>query len=220
MTTLAEELDAYLADFSQRVPEEIRRVMREADEEIRASGVEDRALKAGRTAPDFVLPDAHGAPVRLADRLAVGPVILTFYRGGWCPYCNMELRAYQKLAPEIAAAGASVIAISPQTPDGSLSTAEKNSLAFDVLSDAGSLVAERYGLAFELPDALKALYAKFGHALPEINGADDWELPIPGTFVVAPSGEIVLARADVDYRTRLEPAEALAAARALRSRTM
>lgn len=112
---------------------------------------------------------------------------------------------------EFARRGARIVAVSPQSPDGSLSTAEANSLGFDVLSDAGSRVAERYGLAFALPAALRDLYIRFGHPLPSFNGTDDWRLPMPGTFVIASSGRIVLARAAVDYRTRLEPAEALAA---------
>jgi peroxiredoxin len=118
------------------------------------------------------------------------------------------------MLPDLAALGGRVIAVSPQTPDASLSTAEKNGLAFDVLSDRGSRVAEAYGLAFPLPQALRDLSTRFGHPLPAVNGTDDWRLPIPGTFVIAPSGRMLLARADVDYRTRLEPAEALAALRA------
>jgi peroxiredoxin len=214
MPPLAKELEAFLADFGQRVPADIRAVMRDADDDLRRTGIENRVLKEGAAAPDFALPDATGRTVRLADRLAAGPVVLTFYRGGWCPYCNLELRAWQRMLSEIDALGARVIAVSPQTPDASLSTAEKNGLAFDVLSDSGSRVAEAYGLAFALPQALRDLYTRFGHPLPAVNGTDDWRLPIPGTFVIAPSGRVLRARADVDYRTRLEPAEALAALRA------
>ena len=150
--------------------------------------------------------------MRLSDRLQQGAVILTFYRGGWCPYCNLELRAYQQILPQIRAAGASLIAISPQTPDESLSTAEKNQLEFDVLSDRGSAVAQAYKIAFELPDDLKAIYTQFNHALPDVNGTPDWQLPIPATFVIAPNGEILLAHIDADYRNRLEPSEVLAIA--------
>lgn len=211
MTSLATELEAFLADFNERIPADIRQVMRDADDDLRAEGLEARALKAGATAPDFHLPRADGQRVRLSDRLAQGPVILTFYRGGWCPYCNLELRAYQRLLPEIERAGASLITVSPQTPDESLSTAEKNGLGFDVLSDRGSRVAEAYGLAFVLPDSLKALYTEFGHALPALNGTDDWRLPLPGTFVIGQDRRVLLASASVDYRTRLEPEDALRA---------
>ncbi len=211
MTTLATELKTFLADFATRIPDEIIQTMREADEDLAATGIESRVLRAGDVAPDFSLPNAIGNPVLLSDRLSEGPVILTFYRGGWCPYCNLELRAYQRLLPEITAAGAHVIAVSPQTPDNSFSTKEKNSLAFDVLSDSGSEVAAQFGLAFELPESLKALYTKFGHALPEVNGTNDWKLPMPGTFVIKQDGTILLARASVNYRTRMEPREALEA---------
>jgi peroxiredoxin len=114
--------------------------------------------------------------------------------------------------PQIQAAGISLIAISPQTADESLSTAEKNQLSFDVLSDARSIVAQAYNLAFELPDELQQLYTELNHALPDVNGTPDWQLPIPATFVIAPNRQILLAHIDVDYRNRLEPAEALAIA--------
>lgn len=138
-----------------------------------------------------------------------GAVILTFYRGEWCPYCNLELRAYQQILPQIKALGASLIAISPQTPDRSLSTIEKNQLSFDVLSDRGSLVAEAYKIAYQLPDELKRIYMQFSHALPDMNGTNDWQLPIPATFAISPYGKILLAHVDVDYRSRLEPEKVL-----------
>ena len=121
-----------------------------------------------------------------------------------------ELRAYQQVLPQIRATGANFIAISPQTPDETLNTAEKNQPGFDVLSDQGSVVAQAYKIAFELPDHLKALYIQFSHALPNINGTSDWQLPIPTTFVIAPSGKILLAHVDVDYRNRCEIEDALA----------
>ncbi len=161
-------------------------------------------------APNFTLPNATGQLVTLADILRRGPVILNFYRGGWCPYCNLELRAYQQALPQIKAAGAELLAISPQDPDASLSTAEKNELAFEVLSDEGSKIANNYGIAFKLPDALQRLYTDLNHALPDANGTPDWQLPIPATFVIDQNQRIVLAYIDVDYRNRLEPEEAIA----------
>ena len=211
MTTLASELESFLADFNERIPEDIRQQMIASDTYLRSTGLESHILKTGDLAPDFVLKDIHGTSVRLYDRLKQGPVILTFYRGGWCPYCNLELRAYERLVPEIRAAGGQVIAISPQTPDASRTTAGRNDLSFDVVSDTGSDVAEKFGLAFELPAPLKALYTRFGHPLPEVNGTSDWRLPVPGTFVIGQDTRILLASASIDYRTRLEPADALAA---------
>ncbi|NJR62365.1 MAG: AhpC/TSA family protein [Cyanobacteria bacterium CRU_2_1] len=204
-------LDAFRAEFLEKFPSDKAAIMQRATETIAAEFETRRLLQMGDRAPEFVLPNAVGQSIRLTERLAQGPVILTFYRGGWCPYCNLELRAYQQVLPQIKQLGASLIAISPQTPDASLSTAEKNDLAFDVLSDVGSEVAQAYGIAFELPDELKALYTELGHALPDSNGTEDWKLPVPATFVIDQNQQIVLAHIDVDYRNRLEPMEAIAA---------
>lgn len=174
-------------------------------------------LGVGDIAPDFTLPAANGASISLADKLEERSAIITFYRGGWCPYCNLELRAYQKILPEINAAGGSLIAISPQTPDSSLSTAEKNELEFDVLSDVGSTVAQNYGVAFKLPKELQEVYKELDTSLPEYNGTDDWVLPVPASFVVDRKSHIVLANIDTNYQNRLEPTKALAALKTLNS---
>lgn len=208
--TLKTSLDEFRAEFLNKVPPEIATTMQRATLQLTQDYASKLPLQVGDLAPDFELPNAFWEKIKLSDRLQQGAVILTFYRGGWCPYCNLELRAYQQILPQIAAAGASLIAISPQTPDASLSTAEKNQLGFDVLSDQGSQVAQAYNLAFELPDQLKALYTQFSHALPDVNGTSDWQLPIPATFVIAPNGKILLAHVDLDYRNRYEPTDALA----------
>lgn len=214
--TLAAELDAFRAAFLANAPADIRAAMTRADADLAASGLAARALKAGDRAPDFEAPDARGGAVRLADLLADGPVVVSFYRGGWCPYCNLELRALQAILPELRALGATLAAISPESPDEALSTAEKNALAFPVLTDHGNAAARSFGIAFDLADALRPLYARLGHALPDRNGDDSWTLPVPATFVIDRDGTIALAFVDVDYRNRLEPADILAAVRALR----
>ena len=211
--SLQKELDAFFAESRAKMPVEAAARVQKTNDDLRASGLVDRALKAGDSAPEFALPNAVGHRVALSALLAAGPVVVSFYRGGWCPYCNLELRAYQRALPEIRALGASLVAISPQTPDSSLGTAERNALEFEVLSDHGSAVARSFGIAFELPDVLKPLYAK--HALSDVNGTDDWRLPVPATYVIARDRRIALAHIDPDYRVRLEPAEALAALRTL-----
>lgn len=208
--SLKAELDAFRSEFMATVPPEIREAMVRADMELAASRIVQVALKAGDRAPDFLLPDARGGYLRFNDLLAKGPVVVSFYRGGWCPYCNLELRALQQALPDIKRLGAQLVAISPQTPDESLSTAEKNELAFAVLSDIGSATAKSYGVAFDLAEELRPIYTQFGHALPDKNGDDSWLLPIPATYVVDRHGSIALAFIDVDYRNRLEPKEILA----------
>lgn len=208
---LTEDLAALRTHYAVHMPADIAKAMERADTALAASNIVNRALKAGRLAPDFVLPDHKGKPVRLSRILQDGPVILTFYRGGWCPYCNLELRAYQALADKMNRAGVRLIAVSPQAPDATASTVADNALGFDVLSDVGSRVGRAYRVAFDLADELRPLYERLGHSLPDKNGAD-WVLPIPATYVVAPSGEIVLAFVDTDYRSRLEPSDAIAAA--------
>lgn len=208
--SLAAELAAFRAEFMGRVPADIRDAMMRADLALSASGIAARALGAGDRAPDFALPDARGESIRLSTLLARGPVVLSFYRGGWCPYCNLELRALQRSLKEFQGLGASLVAVSPQTPDASLSTAEKNALAYPVLSDVGGTVAKAFGIAFDLTEELRPVYARFGHALPEVNGDESWVLPIPATYVIDRDGTIVLAYVDTDYRNRLEPSDIVA----------
>jgi peroxiredoxin len=214
--TLKAELDAFRSEFMAKAPPQIREAMTSADMELAASGITQRAIKAGNRAPDFRLPDTRGGHVRLQDLLTRGPVVVSFYRGGWCPYCNLELRALQNALPAIKLVGAELVAISPQRPDESLSTAEKNALAFPVLSDVGSATAKAYGIAFDLAEELRPIYTRFGHALPDKNGDDSWVLPIPATYVIDTNGTVVLAFVDVDYRNRLEPTEIIAALGCLR----
>ncbi len=175
-----------------------------------AIGVDDQA-------PSFTLPDAQGNPVSLAELLRHGPAVVTFYRGGWCPYCNLQLRAYQAALPEMAALGARLVAISPQMPDGSLSTAEANALTFDVLSDVGNAVARSFGLVYALPEELRAALRSNNKALPGINGDESWELPVPATYVIDRDRRVALAAIDVDYRNRLEPETILAALKSRRA---
>jgi peroxiredoxin len=210
--TLAAQLADYKAGFAQRVAPERVTMMETATRDLRATGIEQRALRVGDAAPaSLTLSDALGRPVRLAELWSRGPLVLLFYRGGWCPYCNLELRAWQHKLPELQGLGASLVAVSPQTPDNSLSTAEKNELAFPVLSDSSLTASDAFGITFTLPPELVELYGRVGNELPVVNGNGQWALPLPATFVVSRDGRIVFAHVEADYRERAEPADVLRA---------
>jgi peroxiredoxin len=174
-----------------------------------------RAVQTGDLAPDFTLPNAKGEKVTLSTLLAKAPVVLTFYRGGWCPYCNLHLRAYQKALPEIRAAGGQLVAVSPELPDKSLTTAEKNALEFEVLSDLKGEAGRAYRLFFDLSDELRQLYAASGNDLSKWNADGEWHLPMPATYVIGQDGRVKFAFVDAEYRNRAEPANLIAALRGL-----
>lgn len=187
-------------------------VLREAVE----SGQADRALSAGARAPGFGPPSATGRTITLDELLAEGPVVLIFYRGAGCPYCNIALRSPQQHHDAIAVRGARLVAVSPQTPDESLSLTEEHGLAFHVLSDVGSGTARQYGLAFDLPDDLAAVYDKLGFDLQRVNGGHARTLPLPATYVIDRDRTVRWAFVDTDYTRRVEPADILTALDALR----
>lgn len=210
---LEQQLQSFRAEFARTAPEGRVALYEAKIEELRASFAEDKAIGVGDAAPGFALPGIAGRQVVLEDLLRQGPVVLTFYRGGWCPYCNLELRAYQKALPEITALGARLVAISPETADNTLTTAEKNALSFDVLSDTDGALADALGIRFQLSPAIKALYQKFGHDLPTRNGDGQWSLPMPASYVIEKGGRIALASVDPDYRNRMDPTVALSTLR-------
>jgi peroxiredoxin len=214
-----EQLNAQLEGIEQglrrAVPIEAYETLRQSVEELQRSGIAV-GLKAGNPAPDFTLQDATGTQVRLRERLARGPVVLTFYRGGWCPFCNAQLRAYQKVLPQIRELGASLIAVSPQSPDNTLSQTEKEELAFTVASDPRGIVAEQYRVLYEVPESVQAVLAGFGQSLLEYNATDRWVLPVPATFVIDGNGIIRFAHADPNFMRRLEPVRLLQALQALK----
>jgi len=215
MTTLGQQLKEQNRAGRAHIGEENLSVMDQATAQIAASGLAESSLGVGATVPDFSLPVATGAMVSLSALLTKGPVVLAFYRGGWCPYCSTELRALQAKLPEIMAAGATLVAISPQTPDNSLSTAEELDLAFTVLSDEGNHVAESFGLVFELPESLREVYQGFGIDLPAANGDTTFRLPLPATYVIGADGIVAWRFADADYTKRAEPDDVIAILEAL-----
>jgi peroxiredoxin len=168
----------------------------------------------GDRAAGFRLPDARGGEIALDDLLIDGPVVLVFYRGAWCPYCNLQLAAFQGGLAEIRAAGAALVAVSPQTPDQSLTFAEQKALEFPVLSDVGNAVAAQYGLVFTQSEAVTATSRQLGIELADFNGDDSNTLPAASTFVIGEDGGIRFASVTGDYRWRVGPEEVLAVLRA------
>lgn len=197
------------------IPPELLAKMDQQTAELLSSDLLAGVVAVGQKAPEFRLPDTIGAQIGLTDLLEAGPVVISFYRGGWCPYCNIALRSLQQMLPELTALGASLVAISPQTPDNTLDTAQKNALEFHVLSDAQADVARAFGVAFEIPTYLRQIYENFGHPLPKFNGGNNHTIPIPATFVLDTHGVVRYRFANIDYTLRADPAEVLTVLRGI-----
>jgi peroxiredoxin len=205
---LQDRLNAFKTDFeTNKAPASVVAIMHKATADLIASGQANRALKAGAAAPAFELPDAHGNLMRSADLLARGPLVITFYRGVWCPYCNMDLQALEDAADEIRALGASLVAISPQTAPNRRKSERENALSFPILSDHGNALADKFGLRFRLPDDLIAVYKGFGNDLAVGNGEPSWTLPMPARYVIDSNGVIAYAEVNADYTKRPDPSE-------------
>jgi peroxiredoxin len=209
--SLNTELRTFYEARQQQIPAEVREVMERAARELAATDQAKQAPAVGTAAPAFTLPAADGRSVTLSEALSQGPVVLTFYRGAWCPYCNIALRALQAAHDDITARGAQLIAVTPQIPDESLTLAEKHALSFDILSDVGCQTAKLYGLSFDIPEDLAALYDRFGFEMDRVNAGHPRTLPIPATFVIAPDGTIAWSFVETDYTLRAEPADILSA---------
>ena len=208
--SLKEKLDALREQYEGSIfPPEVTALMHRATADLAASGQVERALKAGDIAPSFALPDANGAMVSSANLLAKGPLVLTFYRGVWCPYCNLDLKAIEEIAPQVRVLGASLAAVSQQTAPNSRKSQKDNNLSFQILSDEGGAVADAFGIRFRLPDDLITLYEGFKVDLPTINGEPSWTLPMPARYVIGQDGVIAYAEVNPDYTRRPEPSELL-----------
>lgn len=166
-------------------------------------------LKVGDYAADFDLPNAQGKSTKLSSLLTKGPVVLAFYRGSWCPFCNRELHSLQTILPQLKAKGASLVAISPQLPESTAATVSKNELSFDVLSDVGNRTAKAYGLVYSVPKLERPFYALLGADLPKHNGDESFEIPLPATYIIDKNRKIKFAFIDVDYKKRMSPEDIL-----------
>jgi peroxiredoxin len=208
--SLQARLDAFKADFEAgkppyNAPSSVIETMHRATAELIESGTVRRAKKAGDVTPSFSLKEAEGNLVKSADLLKRGPLVLSFYRGVWCPYCNMELQALEAAKPEFDKYGPSLVAISPQAAPNSRKSVRQNKLSFPILSDAKGKVGAAFGLRFELPDYLVELYKQFKNDLPTFNDDPSWTLPMPARYVIGRDGVILYSEVNPDYTRRPEP---------------
>jgi len=212
MTALQDQLDEITANTRHLVQQERLAIGERAIAELFDTGIEDRILPVGATAPAFALNDATGRPVRSEDLLALGPLVVKFFRGRWCSYCATELEAWRDLYGRLREHEALLVAISPQTERQSDFMCGQHGLPFPVLSDPGNKVAEKFGLVYTLPDYMRSYYRSILVNLPFVNGDDSWRLPIPATYVIAKDHKVIFAEAHADFRVRPEPEDAIRAA--------
>ena len=211
-TTLQDLLDEITANTRHLVPAERLAVGERAVAELFVTGIEEKILPVGAIAPEFVLNDATGKLVRSADLLALGPLVIKFFRGRWCSYCVTELEAWRDLYGTLREHECLMVAIGPQTQRQSDFMAGQHGLPFPVLSDPGCALAEQFGLVYTVPEYMRDYYLSILVNIPFVNGEPSWRLPLPATYVISREGRVVFAEAHADFRVRPEPEEALSAA--------
>jgi len=207
---LAAQLNGVTEQFKKVFPKPVQDALLGATNDFVASYDPKSAIQVGDKLPEFKLSNAVGSEVSSTELLAKGPLLITFYRGEWCPFCNLALAAMQKHLDEFQARGVTLVAISPELPNNTVSTVEKNALKFPVLSDVGNKYAKELGIVFQQPDSLRPFFAGAGHDLKARNGDDSFAVPIPVTILVDGKGIVRNTFIDPDYKNRLEPSEALA----------
>jgi len=208
MSRLLDAIKEYQVGFRKKAPIEVQETMLKATKKLEEISLSKNALKVGNVASEIKLTNALGEEVSLYETLENNDfAIVSFYRGVWCPYCNLELKALQEYTEEFSKLGATLIAVSPQSTDASLSTKEKNELTFEVLSDRNNTVAKDYGLVFSLAEELRPIYLSFGINIPVSNDEESYEIPMPATYVINKNKEIIFSFIDEDYTKRCEPQE-------------
>ena len=214
--TLAEQLEATAKASATRLPAETRATFKSAIEEVRETKIESTSKQVGDKAPDGTLATWEGEKVTLSNLWKDQPIVLMWYRGGWCPYCNLQLKAMQKSLEELEGAGAKLVVVSPELPEFAKETAEANKLSFPVLHDAENELAHKFGIVFQLPESITGFYED-RLKLPEKNGYDTLELPLAATYIIDRDGVIRYAFLDADYKHRAEPAVVIEAAKKLKN---
>lgn len=208
--SLKAQIDAFNVQKEANLPADVLALMNTTNEELIAQHIKNNALQVGDKVENFILANQLGKNVELVDLLKKGPVIISFYRGVWCPYCNLELKALNNYLPQFKTKSAQLVAISPQLPDHTLTTSQKNELEFDVLSDVGNKVAEQFGLLFTLDKRIQELYTGFGIDFEQTYGDKTYQLPLPATYVINQNGVITYAFLNEDYTLRAEPSDVMA----------
>ena len=210
MSRLAQEIKKFQEEFLPQIPVEVQTVMFNATKKLEDRNISKDALKLGDRVKEINLPNALGKEVSVFDTLEDNDfVVISFYRGEWCPYCNFEMKALGEITEELNELNTKIIAISPQTPDNSLSMKDKHDLKFEVLSDADNKIAKEFGLVFSLDEELKPLYKQFGIDIESANGNNSFEIPMPATYILNKNKEIIFAFVDEDYTKRCEPQDIL-----------
>ncbi len=209
--SLKAQIDAFNVQKEANLPADVLALMNTTNEELIAQHIKNNALQVGDKVENFTLANHLGKNVELVDLLKKGPVMISFYRGAWCPYCNLELKALNDYLPQFKTKSAQLIAISPQLPDQTLTTAQKNKLEFDVLSDVGNKVAQQFGLLFTLDKRIQELYTGFGIDFEQTYGDKTYQLPLPATYVINQNGIITYAFLNEDYTLRAEPSDVMTA---------
>jgi peroxiredoxin len=204
---LKDEIQKMQEAMLPQIPEDVLKLIFGKTEELINSGIAERTLNEGDEIPQINLPNAVGKTINVNSMLKDGPVVISFYRGAWCPYCNLELNALQHALPEIKSLDARLIAISPNTTDNSISSIEKHGLEFEVLTDAGNNIAKEFRLVFNLAEELRPIYQQFNFDIPKYNDDESWDIPIPATYIVNTDGKIAHAFVNADYTKRMEPTE-------------
>ena len=212
---VADKLNKLKLESAEQTPPELLEAGRQGTAELIANGFIDQAIHFGDKAPAFLLTDAHGKKVNSKDLLAEGPVVLVFYRGAWCPFCNLYLSSMQEYLPQIEAMGAQLVAVSGESPDNSLAFEEGNKLTFTVLSDPDLKVAKKFGIAYELPKVINDAILNLGFDMAKYYGTEKPELPVSATYVIQQDGTVAYSFVEVDYKLRAEPADVLAALEAI-----
>jgi peroxiredoxin len=207
---LTEELNAFATQMSANAPEEVLQTMGAEIGALATSGLVESALKTGDKAPDFTLTDSDGNSVSLSSLLFNGPAIISFNRGNWCPFCNLEFKALQEILPAIADKGANLVVIAPQLPEKSAELKSQNGFDYPILYDKGNEVARKFGIVFALPESLRPIHEAFGMDIPGHNGDDSFELPFAATYVINTDGEIIYSYINANWMERAEPADYLA----------